>query len=180
MLLTESQPAAWPQTVEEFGMLVERTQHELVQFAAYQLGNRVDAEDVVQDAYVEAFRQRAAKSHILEVRAYLFRMVRNRCIDRLRVRARMGGRVSERASGDDVFGTQEARERSERIGAWMAKIPDNEAEVIEYRIWAGLTFAEIAVAVGASVPTVKSRFRYGIEKLRRLMKSSRFPMGGAQ
>lgn len=180
MLLTESEPAAWPQTVEEFGLLVERTQHELVQFAAYQLGNRVDAEDIVQDTYVEAFRQRAAKRHITEVRAYLFRMVRNRCIDRLRTRVRMGGVPADRASGDDLFRSQEARERSERIGAWMAKIPDNEAEVIEYRIWAGLTFAEIAAAAGSSVPTVKSRFRYGIEKLRRLMKASRFPIGGVQ
>ena len=41
--------------------------------------------------------------------------------------------------------------------------------MLRLRAWAELSFAEVAVALGAAVPTVKSRFRYGIEKLRRLL-----------
>src|SRR6185295_901440 len=78
----------WPQTVEEFARLVELTQDELVQFACYLLRNRTDAEDAVQDVYVQAFRDRKERSHIQEVRPYLFRMVRNRCTDLLRTRWR--------------------------------------------------------------------------------------------
>jgi RNA polymerase sigma-70 factor (ECF subfamily) len=57
----------------------------------------------------------------------------------------------------------------------LSRIPEREAEVIRLRAWSELSFAEVAEAVGASVPTVKSRFRYGIGRLRRLL----FPEGGA-
>jgi RNA polymerase sigma-70 factor (ECF subfamily) len=49
-------------------------------------------------------------------------------------------------------------------------IPEREAEVVRLRAYSDLSFAEIASAVGSSVPTVKSRFRYGIGKLRRLFR----------
>ncbi|MBI4910264.1 MAG: RNA polymerase sigma factor [Acidobacteria bacterium] len=162
---------SWPQTVEEFGRLLELTQHELVQFAAWQLGNPLDAEDVVQDVYVQAFRERLDRRHITEVRAYLYRMVRNRCIDLLRTHSRMARAAPEPASPDDPFRAAQAFEQNRRLRGLMGRIPGNEAEVIQYRVWAGLSFSEIAVAVGASVPTVKSRFRYGIEKLRRLLRT---------
>ena len=48
----------WPQTIGDFRRLVETTQDELVHYAFYRLGNRADAEDTVQDVYVEAFRDR--------------------------------------------------------------------------------------------------------------------------
>ena len=48
-------------------------------------------------------------------------------------------------------------------------IPEREAEVIRLRTFSDLSFAEVAAVVGASVPTIKSRFRYGIEKLRRVL-----------
>jgi RNA polymerase sigma-70 factor (ECF subfamily) len=51
----------------------------------------------------------------------------------------------------------------------LDQIPESEAEVIRLRAWSDLSFAEVAVAVGAAESTVKSRFRYGIEKLRRLV-----------
>jgi RNA polymerase sigma-70 factor (ECF subfamily) len=157
----------WPQTIEEFDRLIELTQDELVQFATYRLGSQNDAEDVVQDVFVQAYREREKRRAIHEVRPYLFRMVRNRCTDVLRKR------------------TREQRLMAAPVGSWhepetgdlrrlVDELPEYEAEVIRLRSWSELSFAEIAVAVDASVPTVKSRFRYGIEKLRRLL----YPQGG--
>lgn len=182
MLVAGTEPASnaiesWPQTPQEFALVVEKTQHELVQFAAYLMGNRIDAEDVVQDTYVQAFRQRAEKRHVTEVRAYLFRMVRNRCVDLLRTRKRVVDIVDKVVARDDCFASVEARSQEDRMRGLLARVPGEEAEVIQYRVWAGLTFAEIAQTLGIGVPTAKSRFRYGIDKLRRLLRAERFRKG---
>jgi RNA polymerase sigma-70 factor (ECF subfamily) len=160
----------WPQTTGDFERLVEATQDELVQFAFYRLGNQADAEDAVQDVYVQAFRDRAKRPHVTEVRPYLFRMVRNRCTDLLRARGRNSGRAGHTTISDD--GTAEtiaARDEAREFARLLDQIPRREAEVIRLRAWAELSFAEIAVAAGVPIPTVKSRFRYGIQKLRRLL-----------
>jgi len=162
----------WPQTAAEFEVLIHQTQDELVKFAFYRLGNRHDAEDVVQDVYVESYRDREKRSHVVEVRAYLFRMVLNRCTDLLRKRLRLvNGDSEDTASAEDGFLIAAAREEARRIEGLLSQIPANEAEVIRLRAGPELTFAEIAAATGTSVPTVKSRFRYGIEKLRLLIRN---------
>lgn len=160
---------SWPQTISEFERLVEATQDELVQFAFYRLGNRADAEDAVQDVYVQAFRDRDKRRHITEVRPYLFRMVRNRCTDVLRGRSRKPAGQGQEAGAGDTLADMLAREEAGEFARLLDRIPEREAEVIRLRAWSELSFAEVAVAVGAAVPTVKSRFRYGIEKLRRLL-----------
>ena len=172
---TTWQIQSWPQTIEDFDRLVAATQDELVHFAFYRLGNQADAEDTVQDVYVQAFRDRVKHRHVTEVRPYLFRMVRNRCTDALRTRSRRSGRSAEEplvpgGTLDMIL----AREEAGEFARLLETLPEREAEVIRLRAWSDLSFAEVAVAVGAAVPTVKSRFRYGIEKLRRLLN----PEGG--
>ena len=161
---------AWPQTIAEFDRLVEATQDELVQFAFYRLGNRADAEDAVQDVYVQAFRDRAKRQHITEVRPYLFRMVRNRCTDVLRARKRTSSGVAEEPAGaGNTLADILAREEAAEFARLLDRLPEREAEVIRLRAWSELSFTEVAAVVGAGVPTVKSRFRYGIDKLRKLL-----------
>lgn len=165
----------WPQTVDEFDALVEATQNELVHFAFYRLGNHDDAEDVVQDVYVQAFRDRNERRHITGVRPYLFRTVNNRCIDVLRARSRQSEDpvTDQPAIGENPFTSAVARERAETLSRLLDSVPEKEAEVIRLRAFSELSFAEVADAVGSSVPTVKSRFRYGIDKLRRLLCAER-------
>jgi RNA polymerase sigma-70 factor (ECF subfamily) len=167
---TTLQVESWPQTIDDFDRLVEATQDELVQFAFYRLGSQADAEDAVQDVYVQAFRDRVKRRQVTEVRPYLFRMVRNRCTDVLRARSRKSGLTAEEAPGsEDTLSAIVASEEARKLARLLDQIPEREAEVIRLRAWSELSFAEVAVAVGAAVPTVKSRFRYGIEKLRRLL-----------
>ena len=165
----------WPQTVEEFDGLIDATQDELIHFAFYRLGNQDDAEDAVQDVYVRAFRDRHKRRHITGVRAYLFRMVSNRCIDVLRARARQKGDpvTGEAQTAEDASSPLDARERTETLRRMLQAIPRREAEVIYLRAFSELSFAEVADALKSSVPTVKSRFRYGLDKLRRLLQQER-------
>lgn len=173
MMVATLQVENWPQTVDEFSRVIEATQNELIHFAFYRLGNRDDAEDVVQEVYVQAFRDRNKRKHITGVRPYLFRMVSNRCVDLLRARARQSGDpvADEPSIGETAFWSVESRERAETVSRLLMRIPQKEAEVLRLRAFSELSFAEIAIAVGSSVPTVKSRFRYGIDKLRRLLNS---------
>jgi RNA polymerase sigma-70 factor (ECF subfamily) len=168
MLTMAQQIETWPQTVAQFERLVEATQDDLVNFAFHQLGNQADAEDAVQDVYVQAYRDRVKRHHITEVRPYLFRMVRNRCTDLHRFWQR---RIAEPitdgvASSEDIFSSVAAREQSQQLRRLLDSIPSREAEVIRLRAFSELSFAEIAIVVDRSVPTVKSRFRYGLDKLR--------------
>jgi RNA polymerase sigma-70 factor (ECF subfamily) len=150
---TTLQGKSWPQTIDDFGRLVEATQDEMVQFAFYRLGNQADAEDAVQDVYVQAFRDRVKRRHVAEVRPYLFRMVRNRCTDVLRARSRRSGQTTEEVVGtDDTLSAMVARDESREIARLLDQIPEREAEVIRLRAWSELSFAEVAVAVGAGVP----------------------------
>src|ERR1035438_2484568 len=82
----------WPQTVAQFEALVEAVQDELVHFAFCRLRNLPDAEDAVQDVLIHAYLERARHCAIMRVRAYLYRMVANRCTDILRKRQRTAQR----------------------------------------------------------------------------------------
>jgi RNA polymerase sigma-70 factor (ECF subfamily) len=169
MAATTLQIETWPQTIDDFERLVEATQDELVQFAFYRLANQADAEDAVQDVYVQAFRDRAKRRHVTEVRPYLFRMVRNRCTDVLRARSRKSGPpVGNDVGPGSALSAITAHAQLREVARLLDQIPESEAEVIRLRAWSDLSFAEVAVAVGAAESTVKSRFRYGIGKLRLL------------
>jgi RNA polymerase sigma-70 factor (ECF subfamily) len=112
-------------------------------------------------------------------------MVRNRCTDTLRSRSRGSNRdgtaeqqCPERSEPASAQGDLLAREEALRLERLLRHVPDAEAEVIRLRVWSELTFADIAAAVQSSVPTVKSRFRYGVDKLRRLLAEEDDPQRG--
>ena len=163
---------SWPQSVAEFDALIEATQHRLVQFAYCRLHSLADAEDVVQDVYVQAFRDRERHRDIINVVPFLFRMVANRATDLLRKRNR-----EAKFPADTVPAASDgAKPRERQIETLLDRLPQRQAAAIRLRIYGELSFESVARSVGCSVPTVKSRFRYGIQKLRRMLARE----GGAQ
>lgn len=173
--LPQVREEGWPQSVRGFEALVEAFQDRLVHFAFCRLGNSQDAEDVVQEVFVRAYADRAKLRRICWVAPYLFRMVGNRCTDLLRKRRPMetaldnSGAAEMPGSEASAFELAAASNEQRRIAELLSHLPEREAEVIRLRVFAELRFTEIAAAVGSSVPTVKSRFRYGLEKLRKVL-----------
>ncbi|MBN2326885.1 MAG: RNA polymerase sigma factor [Candidatus Omnitrophica bacterium] len=163
----------WPQTPGEFKLLVDAFGERLVRYAYRRLGNLPDAEDVVQKVFLKAFTKRARYRKIHHVGPYLYRMTANACIDWQRYRGRRREEsLDERVSGTIARDGPDAAERAfateeqlcmERL---LDELPRRQAEVIRLRVYGGLAFADIAAAAGASEATVKSRFRYGLEKLK--------------
>jgi RNA polymerase sigma-70 factor, ECF subfamily len=161
----------WPQSVAEFEVLVEAVQDELVHFAFCRLRSLEDAEDTVQDVLVRAYLEREKRRGVTGVRPYLFRMVANRCTDILRQRQRAERRRDHTDPADLAgrTGAESAVDRLDEIERLLTRLPERQAEAIRLRVFGSLPFAAIAEAVGVSLPTIKSRFRYGVEKLRGIL-----------
>lgn len=68
-------------------------------------------------------------------------------------------------------GTEEFQEEEfRRIDRLMATLPEEQAEVIRLRVYGNNSFADIADILSTPLPTIKSRFLYGLTKLRRAIK----------
>jgi len=164
-------PEKFPQTPAELGEFVKKNQDRLVRHAFFRLGDREEAEDVVQEVMIRMYQERERKQHVEQATSYVFRMVFNSCLDRLRKKARDR---SERIDGMEVLladGSNReteiiAREEFLRINRLLESIPFEQGEVLRMRIIDEMSFVEIAEVMKIPVTTIKSRFSYGMEKLR--------------
>jgi RNA polymerase sigma-70 factor (ECF subfamily) len=137
--------------------------------ARQRVGSRSDAEDVVQDAFVRFWPRRKG---VKDAKAYLYRCVKRCAVDSLRSRSRREVReqaaaMDAAARGEQLFHRDpEMAERQERIEAAMWRLPTEQREVLVLKIWAELTFAQIAAVLDVSQNTAASRYRYALTALR--------------
>jgi len=137
------------------------------------LGNAADAEEVLQEAFVHAWRQAGrydpARS---SVSTWLVLITRSRAIDRLRSR-RVGERTASRARHEvdrheSPRGARRVQEgeRRRRVREEMARLPEEQRRVLELAYYGGLTQTEIAREAGIPLGTVKTRTLLAMRKLR--------------
>lgn len=143
------------------------------------LGNDREAEEVVQDVFVSAWRNaRSFDASRASVTTWLTTMVRNKSIDRLRTsRRRLPAAPAEpeyvaeaRDESADPAQAAQQDDRRERIAGWMRELPPNQRQAVELAFFEGLTHPEIAARLGETIGTVKSRIRLGLDRLRQKMK----------
>ena len=132
-----------------------------------------DARDLLQDLFVKVARSPHCLDDVDHVRSYLFRMGHNQVVDwSRRARVRRGAGI-ERAELLCLFAASDdpdAGEFRRQLDAALREVPDEQGEVIRLKLWEGMTFEEIATITGASPNTAASRFRYGMNKLRALLR----------
>lgn len=124
------------------------------------------AEDAVHDAFVRMCRVSAGDAKGDPV-AYAYAAVRNAAIDQQR-------RVKSQAKAESVFDGHHERaeqgaieaERQDVIASAIEALPDEQREAVVLRVYAQLSFAQIAQVVDAPLQTVATRYRRGLERLR--------------
>lgn len=144
----------------------------LFSYACVLSRSRAEAEDAVQ----ETFARIAARAHRLDrvedMRGYLFATLRNEVFRqkrRWRVwRARdeaAGALRFEAVSGPEGEVTVDPR----ALSTAMSALPEEQREAVFLKVWQEMTFAEIGALLGVPLDTAASRYRYGIEKLKKAL-----------
>jgi RNA polymerase sigma-70 factor (ECF subfamily) len=139
------------------------------------LGDAHEAEEVIQDAYLQIWGKAATFDAALGAPFYwALSITRNRAIDRLRARqrrARLAEELHEAAAADSPpsappFQSALGEEEQTAVRAAVKGLPGEQRQAIEMAFFRGMTHAEIAEALQEPLGTIKARIRRGMLKLR--------------
>ena len=149
--------------------LMQSERDHLFRYACYRLGSVAETEDAIQDLYVRLSKQSSRLAEIDEIddlQSYVYRSLSNSCASYLRSRRQfVPSELLNTLSSDDLTPT-DFDEEFRLIERLMAQLPEEQSEVIRLRIYGSRQFDEIASICDIPLTTAKSRFRYGIDKLR--------------
>ena len=133
-----------------------------------------DTRDLLQEIFIKLARQSGLLEAARDHRAFLIRLAHNAAVDLIR-RRRSRDRHHERFSAEQdcmfVSSTDpdEAAFRTE-LSVALGQLPPDQRAVVHLKLWEGFTFAEIAVTLDIPQNTAASRYRYGLDKLRELLR----------
>ena len=143
--------------------VIEQNQDYLFRFAYFRIGNREDAEDILQDVFLKLFEKEFIIENDESMRMYLYRMVYNACNDWHRHKQQEPIPLEQVQMAEELA----LQEEYNRIWKMLSVLPTDQADVITMHLIDGLTFVEIAKVTGTPETTIKSRFKSGIDKLRK-------------
>ncbi|MBN1972170.1 MAG: sigma-70 family RNA polymerase sigma factor [Sedimentisphaerales bacterium] len=129
------------------------------------------AEDIVQDAFIKLLKQRRPPNN---VRAWLFRVVRNTSISKLRF-WRQRQKADEKFLQQNVIWFESSPD--DLIDARLAQkilqtLPSNLREIVMLRIWGQMSLKEIAGITGKSIPWIHKEYKEALEMIRKELEHS--------
>jgi len=157
-----------------FEVVYERHGGVAFSLARRMCGRGQAAEDVVQEAFLSAWRRAEAYDPGRgSLRTWLLGIVHHRAVDALRrsgqdIRRRVDSPVEDFEIESDVRVDAEViqRDRATMVRGALDELPEEQMKVIELAYFGGFTHTEIADMLGLPVGTVKGRMRLGLSKLR--------------
>lgn len=169
----------------EFERLVERTQRQAYNIAYRLTGNRDDAEDLTQEAYLRAYRSFGSYNRQMPFESWFFRILSNLFIDLLRRRPKqkplsLDQPVTDEENEEDLMlqlpDENANPERNlmdqvmdEKLMDALTKLPEAFRKAVLLCDVEGHSYEEIADIMRSSIGTVRSRIHRGRTMLRRLM-----------
>jgi RNA polymerase sigma-70 factor (ECF subfamily) len=138
-----------------------------------------DAADLTQDALIRLIRAIGSYRGETKLSTWLYRLVVNLGIDRMRRRGNPPIRLDDDgtdidlpsdAPQDDVAGTVERTEQAQAVRAAIASLPDAQRLALTLHYFEDLRYEDIADVMGVPLNTVKSHIRRGKERLAVLLR----------
>jgi RNA polymerase sigma-70 factor (ECF subfamily) len=154
--------------VDDLAAWLEEGYSQSVRTAYLILGNRLDAEDAVQEAFLRAWKFRNALAKESSFKPWLYRVVVNACNSKLRQEIPHRDRRSDEGdlvARDSVEDSVNRFALSNDVGAALRDLPDFLRIVVVLRYYADLNEREIALAIGRKPGTVKSRLNEARRRL---------------
>lgn len=152
-------------------LIYDRMKDKLYGYAMAMTGSKHDAEDVMQELFIQiaAKRDKCAKAD--NIFAYIFVMMKNLVTENMRKKQRNSNNLDS-FSEYLVIKNEETRicdNDKDALYKALSILPFEQKEVIVMKFFHGMTFEEIGSYTGISFGTLSSRYRYGIKKLKKIM-----------
>ena len=166
--------------------VIQRERRRLFHFIRNRVDDEGDAEDILQDVFYELTEAYRLMKPVEQVGAWLYRVARNRIIDRFRKRRLEGsGEIPLNASEEDALrledllpspdaGPEAMYARSvllEELDAALEELPEEQREVFIAHEMDGRSFKQLAEETGLSINTLLSRKHYAVLHLRRRLQA---------
>ena len=163
-LFRQFQEGSW----KAFKILFEAYSEQLYLYAAGFLGDREEARDIVQDAFVYLWENRKKITYTGSLYSYLLRSVKNSCID-----YKMHEKVKEKYIREMEYLQDEAEEVSDnfeesykRLQKVIDSLPPKCKEIFVLGCVEGYSYKEVAARLGVSVNTVKTQIKLAYKKVK--------------
>jgi len=147
--------------------IIDEHQQQLFSFAFFRVGSYEVAQDIVQEVFIRFYENSNRLSAANNVKAYLLKTISNACTDYLRKNGKIQFVTIEKLE-NELTDEEEKSCLSEylRIDDILSNLPADQAEILQLKFVDSLNFVEISELLNVNVNTVKSRYKYAIEKLR--------------
>ena len=156
---------------ETIAQVMEAEKKNLFRYACCYLGDIEEAKDMLQDLFIGLCRTPGIVENTKNLKCYIFRSLFNNCNSLMQHKRKINFQSLELREVAEIADSQPQTFEEEYIliNRLLNAIPQEQSEVIRLHIHGEKTFQEIAEIFDIPEASVKSRYRYGIEKLRRMM-----------
>jgi RNA polymerase sigma-70 factor (ECF subfamily) len=158
---------------EALSALLHRYASPLLTFIERTVGNRHRAEDLFQEVFLDVWIHRRRYCYPRPFRPWLFGIALNKCRADLRRRNPTPTLLDDCPAASPVASdpppaeTAVATETAAIVAEAVGRMPPTQRAVVTMRVWNGLSYAEIAEAIGCAEATVRSHMFHGLAALRK-------------
>lgn len=174
--------------VAAFEVLYTRHKGGVYRYLLRQCGDEETARDLFQETWSRVIKARDRYRPLAKFTTYVYRLAHNCLVDRhrrdsIRPGHREWSPLDEEQAASEGRGPEAesaARETAARLRVALDRLPDAQREAFLLHQESGLTLKEIARITGVGRETIKSRLRYAVAHLRRLLQAEPEPMTGTE
>lgn len=156
-----------------FEKIVERYHGRLLYYIRRILARADNADDILQEVWLAAFRQLRTLKNPEAFPVWLYRVARNKAIGELRANRLVPRPVEDIAAPDEPDNTEEfSADNAAQVHAGLDKLRPEHKEVLVLRFLEQMSYQDIAAVVGCRLGTVRSRIYYAKGALRKEMEET--------